>query len=126
MIITFIGHSSVVCCDKLREELRAQIRVNADGQERLVCYLGGYGNFDSLSAEVCRELKKEYPHIEVVYVTPYLNHDRLDGIQKSGIYDLSIYPPLENVPLRFTKQNISELLRAHRVVRICFLLRFYL
>ena len=27
---------------------------------------------------------------------------------------------------RVTKQNISELLRAHRVVRICFLLRFYL
>ena len=59
-------------------------------------YLGGYGAFDSLVASVLRELKKDYPQIELILVLAYLNTER----NTSG-YDSTVYPPLEAVPRRF-------------------------
>ena len=47
--------------------------------------------------DILREQKKKYPQIELVLVLAYLN----TGRDVSG-YDSTVYPPLENVPRRFS------------------------
>ena len=66
-------------------------------------YLGGYGAFDSLAAAVLRELKKTYPHIQIILVLAYLNRNT----DTSG-YDSTLYPELEEVPLRFAISKRNE------------------
>lgn len=66
-------------------------------------YLGGYGEFDILSALVLRELKQKHGHIRIILVLPYLN----SSIMTRG-YDETIYPPLESVPKRFAILRRNE------------------
>jgi uncharacterized phage-like protein YoqJ len=107
MIITFAGHSTVFSCEQVKEAVKEQIKNNISSNEKTVFYLGGYGEFDSICACACSELKKEYS-IEVVYVTPYINHSKIKEMQESGLYDTSIYPPLENVPPKFAILKRNE------------------
>jgi len=60
-------------------------------------YLGGYGFFDSFAWECCRRYQSEHPNVSLVFVTPYLNVDR----SVKGLYDSSVYPPLEDKPRKF-------------------------
>ena len=108
MIITFAGHSTVFSCEQVKEAVKEQIKNNISSNEKTVFYLGGYGDFDSICACACKELKKEYSHIEVVYVTPYINHSKIKEMQDVGLYDTSIYPPLENVPPKFAILKRNE------------------
>lgn len=107
MIITFAGHSTVFSCEQVKEAVKEQIKNNISSNEKTVFYLGGYGEFDSICACACNELKKEYS-IEVVYVTPYINHSKIKEMQDVGLYDTSIYPPLENVPPKFAILKRNE------------------
>ncbi len=108
MVITFAGHSTVFSCEQVKETVKEQIKNNIAADEKTVFYLGGYGDFDSICACACKELKKEYSHIEVVYVTPYINHSKIKEMQDVGLYDTSIYPPLEKVPPRFAILKRNE------------------
>ena len=92
MIVTFCGHSEVPD--------RAQARVwLTDVCERLIeggaaeFYLGGYGAFDRLCADVLHGLKRRHAHIRLILVLPYLN-----GAMPAEGYDETVYPPLESVP----------------------------
>lgn len=95
MIVTFCGHREVYQPDAVRAWL-------TDCVETLICkgatdfYLGGHGAFDSMAASVVWKLKEKYPGICSVLVIPYLNRE-ID----TSRYDLTTYPPLENVPKRF-------------------------
>ena len=60
MIITFAGHSTVFSCEQVKEAVKEQIKNNISSNEKTVFYLGGYGEFDSICACACRELKNEY------------------------------------------------------------------
>lgn len=77
--------------EKLRQLIEGLILNGAD-----TFYLGGYGDFDRISAAVVKELQAKYPHIRAVLVLAYLR-ERGDLEQ----YDETIYPPLENVPPRY-------------------------
>ena len=101
MTITFCGHSNFsfdnTVKEKLRELLLQEIRKNP------VCkfYLGGYGDFDSLCLSILKELKVQFPNIELLFITPYLD-DNYSKLETAKLYyDGIIYPPLENVPRRF-------------------------
>ena len=72
MTITFSGHSVIPSSDKVKEMVKEQIRTHIADSNVVTCYLGGYGDFDKICAHACRELKKEYSNIELVYVTPYI------------------------------------------------------
>ena len=72
MIISFAGHAFVCSNSKVKETVKEQIKNNIDLNEKVVFYLGGYGEFDEICALACRELKQEYNNIELIYVTPYL------------------------------------------------------
>ncbi len=110
MIITFAGHSSVFSHDYVKKTVKEQIKNNISNNETVTCYIGGYGDFDSICACACRELKKEYSYLEVVYVTPYINRSnqiKIKEMQKGALYDTYVYPPLENVhpKLAILKRN---------------------
>lgn len=95
VIVTFCGHRDVSQPDAVRAWL-------TDCVEALIqegCtnfYLGGYGAFDNMAASVVWKFKEKYPGICSVLVIPYLN-------RKVNIshYDMTTYPPLENVPKRY-------------------------
>lgn len=111
MIISFAGHSFVYPSIKVKEIVKNQIRNNIVDTDHVTCYLGGYGDFDIICALACRELKQEHDFIEIVYVTPYFNLSdqvKINEMQNCGLYDTSIYPPLENVPPRFAILRRNE------------------
>ena len=95
MIVTFCGHRDVFDPEAvgawLNETVEGLIREGAD-----YFYLGGYGQFDALAAAVVRKQKERYPLIRSVLVLPYLDRP----FDTSG-YDETVYPPLENVPMRY-------------------------
>lgn len=95
--VTFCGHRELSPEEKsnLRERLYSEIeRLIQNGAEEFL--LGGYGDFDFLSARVVKELKGKYPHIRSVLVLAYL-HQRYN----KELYDSTQYPPLETVPKPF-------------------------
>lgn len=105
MKITFAGHSVISLSEKVKDIVKKQMRNSIIGGDTVICYLGGCGDFDNICAVACRELKKEFLQIEMVYVTPYINnlseHAKNEERQIKGLYDSSIYPPLEGVPPKF-------------------------
>lgn len=102
MIATFCGHREVREPEKVRKWLHETIEwLIMEGADYF--YLGGYGQFDSMTAGVVRELKMKYPQIRSVLVLPYLDRE----YDASG-YDESIYPPLENVPRRYAISKRNE------------------
>lgn len=100
MIVSFCGHRRIENQDVkewLYEVVERSIQAGAN-----IFYLGGYGWFDHLCADVCTQLKKTYPTIQRVLVIPYLDRK----YDKSN-YDDFYYPNLESVPKRFaiSKRN---------------------
>ncbi len=111
MIISFIGHSLVLSKDSVKQQIKEQMRNNILGEKSVTCYLGGYGDFDKLCAISCKELKQEFACIETVYVSPYLNigeQKKIKELLSLGLYDGSVYPPIESVPLRFAISKRNE------------------
>ena len=95
MTITFCGHSTLSDTAPIRRWLLAVTdALIAEGADTF--YLGGYGAFDLLAAEVLREQKRAHPHITLALILPYLD----SKIGTDG-YDETIYPPLETVPKRY-------------------------
>ena len=109
MIISFAGHSFIYASDKVKELVKEHIRKNIIDSKHIACYLGGYGDFDEICARACRELKQEYAGIELVYVTAYLGlreQAKIKEMHKHGLYDTSIYPPIENAPRRIAPRKV--------------------
>lgn len=110
MTISFAGHAFICSGNSVKELVKEQIENNIDGEESVVCFLGGYGQFDDICAYACRELKQKYSKIQLVYVTPYMSLSdqiRIIELKKQGMYDEVLYPPIEKVPLKFaiSKRN---------------------
>ena len=108
MVITFCGHSNCLFSDeekvKLKQLLIKEIRKNPTCK----FYLGGYGDFDSLCLRTLRELKTDFPNIELLFITPYLdkNYSKLELAKY--YYDDVIFPPIENVPRKFAILKRNE------------------
>lgn len=102
MKVMFCGHSEVHDRDAVRQWLGVVcLELIESGAEEF--YLGGYGAFDFLCADVLRELKKAHGHIRLILVLPYLN----SSMNTTG-YDETLYPPLESVPKRFAILRRNE------------------
>ena len=83
MIISFVGHSFIGSSDKVKEIVKDKIKNNIVDVKKVECYLGGYGDFDEICLRACRELKKENPNIEVIYITPYISLSWRSKIEKN-------------------------------------------
>ena len=116
MIVMFCGHKEISEPDKLRrwleETVEALIQRGAD-----TFYLGGYGAFDRLAANVVWSKKRLYPSVQSVLVLPYL-----DRAVDATDYDSTIYPPLENVPRRFAISRRNEWMVDHSDVVVAYVI----
>ncbi len=104
MKISFAGHAHVSASGTVKEIVKEQMRHYITMDKPVICYIGGNGDFDKICACACRELKQEYGCIEVVYVTPYISlseQAKIKEMQSRGLYDTSIYPPIEKTPRKF-------------------------
>lgn len=111
MIISFIGHSSIPKKEIVKEKLFELIGSYAKSYDVIMCYLGGHGDFDEIAACACRKLKKHYPTIKLIYVTPYISlreQDKIREMIQHGLYDSSLYPPIETVPNKFAISKRNE------------------
>ncbi len=128
MIITFADHSFVPSQNKIKEIVKEQIRNHISNDEFVTFYLGGYGHFDSICAHACRELRQEFSKVELVYVTPYRSlseQEKIKDMQRMGIYDTSIYPPIENTPPKFAISKRNEWMMANADLVIVYVNRTY-
>lgn len=115
MIVTFCGHGKYVYSEKVKNKLKTEVE-KLINQGADLFYLGGYGRFDGLATQVVTELKKIYPHIKRILVIPYLNRDYY-----TQNYDETLYPPLENVPMRFCISKRNEWMVKNSQVLVCFI-----
>ena len=72
MIITFLGHRLVPPGDRLIPRIKNVLLSRIGDTDEVTFYCGGYGDFDRLCAQVCRSIKKDRGHCELVYITPYI------------------------------------------------------
>lgn len=101
MVITFAGHSFIPSKEQVKELVKEQLKIIIPNNIAVTCYFGGYGDFDYICACACKELKQDNSKIEIVYVAPYITlseQAKIREMQKSGLCDASIYPPIEGVP----------------------------
>ena len=108
MIITFCGHSNCLFSDEEKEKLKQLLIKEIRKNPTCKFYLGGYGDFDSLCLRTLRELKTDFPDIELLFITPYLdkNYSKLEFAKYH--YDDTIFPPLESVPRKFAILKRNE------------------
>ena len=102
MLVTFCGHKDVFYKEQVNEKLAAVVAALIE-EGATEFYLGGYGDFDYMAAKIVRDLKKDRPDIQSTLVIPYMDRD-----YNKELYDGSIYPPLENTPLRFAISKRNE------------------
>ena len=105
MIITFCGHSELTDWDIISEKV-FEVLKNIKSNQEIHFYLGGYGRFDLLAAECCKRYKDTYKNAKLFFITPYLSDVYLKN-RECAVYDETIYPEIENVPLKFaiSKRN---------------------
>ena len=108
MIITFCGHSDFLFDNTVKEKLSELLIQEIRKNPTCKFYLGGYGDFDSLCLNILKEIKADFPNIELLFITPYLD-DNYSKLKTAKLYyDGIIYPPLENVPRRFCISKRNE------------------
>lgn len=95
MIVTFCGHKEITDREKIKVWL-VKIVGNLIQNGANQFFLGGYGAFDQIAADVVYEIKEKYPYIRSVLILPYL--EKKIDMKK---YDETIYPDLESVPKRY-------------------------
>ena len=95
MTATFCGHREIEDSERVRAWLTETV-TELIGQGAELFYIGDCGAFDRMAAGVVHALKAGYPQIRSVLVLAYL--DRPADLR---LFDSSIFPPLEKVPLRF-------------------------
>ena len=108
MTITFCGHSNFSFDNTVKEKLRELLLQETRKNHACKFYLGGYGDFDSLCLSILKELKIQFPNIELLFITPYLDNNYSKLETANLYYDGIIYPPLENVPRRFCISKRNE------------------
>ena len=95
MKVTFCGHSMISNKEELSKKLSDTIeKLIKEGAD--VFYLGGYGDFDILSAREVKKAKLKHKSIVSVLVLPYLEHR-----YNKELYDETVYPDIESVPKRY-------------------------
>ena len=105
MIVSFFGHSNTNLSLTETMQLNNILIKLLSEHDNCKFYLGGYGNFDNVCLNMLTKLKSNFNNFDIVFVTPYFttNYSKLK-IAKYN-YDYSIYPPIENSPLKFAIIN---------------------
>jgi len=108
MTVTFCGHSDFSFKDSDKEKLKDLLIKLVVKFPTCKFYLGGYGNFDALCFSTLKEIKKDFPNIELIFITPYLNNNYGKLNLAKNQYDNIIFPPLENSLPKFAISKRNE------------------
>ena len=111
MRVTFFGHSFLTKHKDIFDSVLETLLKNIPENEHVVFYCGGYGDFDDICLKACQEVRKMRGNCEIIFVTPYITEkyqEKMNGYIEGRIYDSIIYPPLENLPLRFAIVKRNE------------------
>lgn len=108
MIITFCGHSNCLFSDDVKTQLKNILIDKIIKNPTCKFYLGGYGNFDGLCLRTLKELKVEFPKIELLFITPYLDENYSKLKYARYHYDGVIFPPIESTPRKFAISKRNE------------------
>ena len=108
MVITFCGHSNCLFSDEEKEKLKQLLIKEIIKNPTCKFYVGGYGDFDSLCLRTLRELKADFPNIELLFITPYLDNNYSKLELAKYYYDDVIFPPIESVPRKFAILKRNE------------------
>lgn len=102
MIVTFCGHSDFIGTKEYEEKLLSVLE-KAVGNKPAQMYLGGYGGFDEFAFNCCKKYKENHPEVSLIFVTPYLTleYQKNNLEYKKALYYYILYPPIENIPMRF-------------------------
>ena len=108
MIITFCGHSNCLFSDDVKQQLKNILVGDIIKNPTCKFYLGGYGDFDVLCLRTLKDFKADFPEIELIFITPYLdkNYSKLELAKY--YYDDVIFPPIESVPRKFAILKRNE------------------
>ena len=108
MIITFFGHSNCLFNDDIKKQLKNILLDEIIKNPTCKFYLGGYGDFDGLCLRTLKDLKNDFPDIELIFITPYLdkNYSKLEFAKNH--YDDVIFPHIESVPRKFAILKRNE------------------
>lgn len=90
------------------------------GNQESEFYFGGYGSFDEFAHECSAVYKKTHKSVSLVFVMPYLDATHKSNLIDFSKYDKTIYPNLENVPLRFAISKRNEYMAKHADVAIVY------
>ena len=102
MIVTFCGHRDFVETAEAENQLTIFLEKYARENVRLVCYNGGYGNFDYFAAKCVQRMQEQYSNIRNCLVLPYIDQPFLERIEIfKNHFDETIYPLLESVPRKY-------------------------
>ena len=112
MIVTFCGHRQIEHKESVHYWLERTIHELIQ-KGAGVFYLGGYGAFDQMAADIVHHAKLCHPQIESILVLPYLNRP-ID----LKYYDDTLYPPLEKVP-GVEPQQLCDMLKAKQKKQSC-------
>lgn len=102
MIVTFFGHAQFPKADEYRQKI-VEFLDEQVGDQAADLYLGGYGEFDHLAYECCKQYQKTHSGVSLFLITPYMTKE----YQKNHLndqqvkYDGIIYPEIEDKPLRY-------------------------
>lgn len=107
---SFFGHRDFSPDKELENKIKSEIINCIENKNIYNFWLGGYGGFDRCCAKYLKEMKEIYPQIKSVLVLAYIQN-KMSDYEKEYIekmFDETIYPPLESVPLRFAipKRNL--------------------
>ena len=97
MVISFCGHSDFQENSNLKTILIDKLTDFAQNNNELLCYCGGYGNFDHFAAECVNIAKIKCKNIKNIFVSPYLDEKYIRNIANYKIFDAIIYPELKKI-----------------------------
>ena len=124
---TFAGHREVYCCGVEKRLFAALERLLKEDME-FCFYVGGMGEFDTMSARAVRRLKKRHPEkkIQLFLVLPYMTQRVNEDKLLATLYD-DIIIPMELAECHYksaiTKRNRWIIDRCSNL--ICFVQRDY-
>ena len=95
MIITFAGHRSFIK-SKAHEDKILALLEDILKSNTATFYLGGYGSFDDFARRCCQKYKESHPDASLIFITPYISPKC-----NLELYDDTIYPQLEEKPIKF-------------------------
>lgn len=74
-ICCFAGHGKLIYGKNIKNQIFNKCRelITDFGVNKF--WVGNYGSFDKLAAEIVRELKQQYPNIELNLIIPYLTKE---------------------------------------------------